>query len=68
VQENFLRPKLLGDSMEVNAAIIFTAVFIGGLIWGFSGMVLFIPLAGVTKAVIDSNPKWSAFGIFFESK
>lgn len=67
IQENFLRPKLVGDSMEVNAAVIFTAVFIGGLIWGFSGMVLFIPLAGIAKAIIDSNPKWQTFSIFFES-
>jgi predicted PurR-regulated permease PerM len=68
IQENFLRPKFLGDKMEMNAAIVFTSALAGGLIWGVSGLILFIPLTGVVKAFIDSNPRWSAFGVFFESK
>lgn len=68
IQENILRPKFLGDKMEMNAAIVFTSALIGGLIWGVSGLILFIPLTGVVKAFIDSNPRWSAFGVFFESK
>jgi predicted PurR-regulated permease PerM len=67
VQENFLRPKLVGDKMAMNAMVVFTAVIVGGMIWGFSGMVLFIPLLGVVKALFDSNPKWKAYGIFFSS-
>lgn len=67
VQENFLRPKLVGDKMEMNAMVVFTAVIVGGMIWGFSGMVLFIPMMGMLKALFDSNPKWNAYSIFFES-
>jgi predicted PurR-regulated permease PerM len=67
LQENFLRPKLIGDKMEMNAMIVFSAVIIGGMIWGFSGMVLFIPLLGVLKALFDSNPAWRPYSIFFES-
>lgn len=68
IQENFLRPKFLGDKMEMNAAIVFTAALAGGVIWGVSGLILFIPLTGVIKAFIDSNPRWQAFSVFFESK
>ena len=68
VQENFLRPILVGNKMEMNAAVEFSAVIVGGMVWGFSGMVLFIPMVGVVKAFIDSNPDWKSFGIFFESK
>ncbi|MDH4092241.1 MAG: AI-2E family transporter [Cyclobacteriaceae bacterium] len=68
VQENFLRPLLVGNKMEMNAAIVFTAVIVGGMIWGFAGMVLFIPLVGIAKAFIDGNPEWKSFGVFFESK
>ena len=67
IQENFLRPKLIGDKMEMNAMVVFTAVIAGGMIWGFSGMVLFIPLLGVLKALFDSNPKWQAYSIFLTS-
>ncbi len=67
VQENFLRPKLVGDQMEMNAMIVFSAVILGGMIWGFSGMVLFIPILGVVKALFESNPKWKAYNILFSS-
>jgi predicted PurR-regulated permease PerM len=67
IQENFLRPKLVGDKMEMNAMVVFTGVIIGGLIWGFSGMVLFIPLLGILKSLFDSHPDLKVYSIFFES-
>ena len=68
VQENFLRPLLVGTKMEMNAAVVFTSVIAGGLIWGLAGMVLFIPLVGIAKAFFDSNPDWKSYSVFFESK
>ncbi|MDZ7645696.1 MAG: AI-2E family transporter [Cytophagales bacterium] len=67
IQENFLKPKLIGDKMEMNAGVVFTSVIIGGLIWGFSGMILFIPLSGIVKAFLDSSPSSKSFSVFFES-
>lgn len=67
VQENFLRPKLIGDKMEMNAMMVFTAVVVGGMIWGFSGMVLFIPLLGILQALLNSHPEWKPYAVFFEA-
>lgn len=67
VQENFLRPKLIGDKMEMNAMMVFTAVVVGGMIWGFSGMVLFIPLLGILQALLNSRPEWRPYAVFFEA-
>ena len=67
IQENVLRPKLVGDQMEMNAMVVFTGVIVGGMIWGFSGMVLFIPLLGILKSLLESNPKLKMYSIFFES-
>lgn len=67
IQENFLRPKLIGDKMEMNAMMVFSAVVIGGMIWGFSGMVLFIPLLGILQAMLNSHPSWKPYAIFFET-
>jgi len=53
--------------MEMNAGVVFTSVIIGGLIWGFSGMILFIPLSGIVKAFLDSSPSSKSFSVFFES-
>jgi len=67
IQENFLRPKVIGDKMEMNAMMVFSAVVVGGMIWGFSGMVLFIPLLGILQALLNSHPAWKPFAIFFET-
>ncbi|MEJ1236643.1 AI-2E family transporter [Chryseolinea sp. T2] len=67
IQENFLRPKLIGDKMEMNAMMVFTAVVVGGMIWGFSGMVLFIPLLGILQALLNSSPEWRPYAVFFEA-
>ena len=67
VQENFLRPKLIGDKMEMNAMMVFTAVVVGGMIWGFSGMVLFIPMLGILQALLNSHPEWRPYAVFFEA-
>ncbi len=67
VQENVLRPKLVGDKMEMNAMMVFTGVIVGGMIWGFSGMVLFIPILGILKSLFDSDPDLHVYSIFFDS-
>ena len=66
IQENFLRPVLVGNKMEMNAMIVFTGVIIGGVLWGVSGMVLFIPLMGIIKSMLIHDEKMKPFAIFFE--
>jgi predicted PurR-regulated permease PerM len=66
IQENFLRPVLVGNKMEMNAMIVFTGVIIGGVLWGVSGMVLFIPLLGIIKSMLIHHSRLSAFAVFFE--
>ena len=65
-QENFLRPKLIGNKMEMNSMVVFTAVVVGGMIWGLSGMVLFIPLLGVVKALTVSHHALRPYTTLFE--
>jgi predicted PurR-regulated permease PerM len=67
IQENFLRPKLIGDKMEMNAMMVFTAVVVGGMVWGFSGMVLFIPMLGILQALLNSTARWRPYATFFEA-
>jgi predicted PurR-regulated permease PerM len=68
IQENILRPKLVGDKMEINAFLVLSAVMLGAIIWGVSGMVLFVPFLGITKALIESNPEWNKYAILFASE
>lgn len=33
------------------------SIFVGGLLWGMAGMILFVPFAGILKLVADHSPK-----------
>jgi len=67
IQENILRPKLVGDKMEINAFLVLSAVMLGAIIWGVSGMVLFVPFLGIAKALVESNPEWNKYAVLFSS-
>ena len=49
------KPIIIGDKINLNAFIIFISVIVGGMIWGVSGMILFMPLVGIVKVLLESN-------------
>jgi predicted PurR-regulated permease PerM len=65
VQDNVIRPMIIGDKLEMNAFSVFVAIIIGGMIWGVSGMILFIPLIGIWKIFLEGNPNHKNYAIFF---
>jgi predicted PurR-regulated permease PerM len=50
-----LKPIIIGNKINLNAFIIFLSVITGGLIWGLSGMILFMPFAGIAKVLFEYN-------------
>jgi predicted PurR-regulated permease PerM len=54
IDNNFTTPKVVGGHVRINAFASLIAVFIGGMIWDVSGMILFIPLLGIFKICCDS--------------
>lgn len=65
LQDNVLRPMIMGTRMEVNAFAVFFFVILGGFIWGISGMILFIPIAGIIKILLEHSEKGSHYAVFF---
>lgn len=65
VQDNVIRPMIIGDKLEMNAFTVFVAIIIGGMIWGVSGMILFIPLIGIWKIFLEGNENQRNYAIFF---
>ncbi len=49
IESNFLSPKIVGSSLNVNALAAILSLLIGGSIWGIAGMVLFLPFAAMLK-------------------
>jgi predicted PurR-regulated permease PerM len=65
LQDNVIRPLLIGDKMNINAFTVFIAIIIGGMIWGVSGMILFIPIAGIIKIILEGHNVHAPYAIFF---
>jgi predicted PurR-regulated permease PerM len=64
LQDNMVRPWLMGDKMKLNAFAIFVSIIIGGMIWGVSGMILFIPIAGIIKVILENRRETEHYAIF----
>jgi len=46
-------PFAVGARLKINTLVIIVMVIAGGLIWGASGMILFIPFVSIAKLIAD---------------
>jgi predicted PurR-regulated permease PerM len=51
IESNFLSPKIVGSSLNVNALAAILSLLIGAAVWGIAGMVLFLPFAAMLKVI-----------------
>lgn len=65
LQDNVVRPWMMGDKMKLNAFAIFVSIIIGSMIWGVSGMILFIPITGIIKILLENKKETEHYAIFF---
>jgi predicted PurR-regulated permease PerM len=66
LEANIIFPMAVGQRLELNTLATLVVIFIGGIIWGASGMILFIPLAAILKLIADRMPGkgWEALARF----
>ncbi len=55
IQDNIIRPKVMGNALELNPVILFLSLFIGERIAGLLGIFLSIPIAGMIAIWIGSS-------------
>jgi predicted PurR-regulated permease PerM len=60
-ENNIITPLVVGSKVRVNALAVILAILLGGWLWGISGMVLFIPIAGVLKITLERSATLSPF-------
>jgi predicted PurR-regulated permease PerM len=65
IQENILRPLIVGDKLSLNALTVFISVIAGGILWGVTGMIVFIPMAGIIKIILESREQTRPYSLFF---
>ena len=54
VEGNVITPKVVGSSVRVNPLAAILGLFIGGAIWGISGLVLAIPVVAILRVTFDN--------------
>jgi predicted PurR-regulated permease PerM len=63
LEANVIFPKVVGTQLNVSTWATLVAIIAGGIIWGVSGMILFIPFVAILKIVTDHMPSLGALNI-----
>lgn len=61
-ESNLFTPMIVGQRVSLNPLVTLLAIFIGGQIWGLSGMILFIPALAMLKEVCDEVESLRPYG------
>ncbi len=54
ISDNFLSPKIVGGSININALTAILSLIVGAAVWGIAGMILFLPFAAMLMVVCNS--------------
>jgi predicted PurR-regulated permease PerM len=57
LEANIIFPFAVSSRLKVNTLAVLISIFLGSILWGVAGMILFVPFAGILKLVADHNPK-----------
>lgn len=62
IDNNFLVPRIIGSSVQLNALVSILAVLIGGNLCGVGGMFLSLPFVAICKVIFDNVPELQPWG------
>ncbi len=62
LQSYILEPLVVGRGVRINPLFTIAGIVAGELVWGIAGMILAIPLMGMTKIVFDRIPQLKPYG------
>jgi len=51
LEGNIISPYIIGKQLGINAFVSITAILLGALVWGFAGMILFLPFVAFLKII-----------------
>lgn len=63
LEANIVFPIAVSNRLNVNTLAMLLSIILGGLLWGVSGMILFVPFVGIAKLVADRNPRWKTLSM-----
>lgn len=63
LENSVIFPKVVGQQLNVSTWAILVALMAGGMIWGVSGMVLFMPFVAILKIISGHIEEWRPLNI-----
>lgn len=67
IDNNFLTPNIVGDKVNLNALTTIVALLVGSAVWGIAGMVLFIPVLGVIRIILNNSDQLKPYAYLLSS-
>ena len=55
IESYVLEPVIIGSEIHQSPLFVIIAIILGGAIWGFAGLILFVPLFGILKIIFDHS-------------
>lgn len=62
IQTYILEPLVVGSEVNLNPLFTIIAIVVGEMVWGVPGMILAIPLMGITKVICDNIDALKPYG------
>lgn len=63
LEANIIFPFAVSKRLNVNTLVLLLAIFVGAVLWGVAGMILFVPFVGIIKLIADHNPKLNTLSL-----
>lgn len=63
IDNNLIIPYVVASRISINALVSIIAVFIGGMLWGISGMFLSLPAIAIFKVIFDRVETLKPWGL-----
>jgi predicted PurR-regulated permease PerM len=61
----FITPNVLGKSVGINPAIVVLSLMVFGLLWGFLGALIAVPLAAIINVILKHGLKYYRNSIYY---
>ena len=62
LEANIITPNIVGSKVSINTLASLIALVVGAAVWGIVGMILFIPMLGIIKVILDNFPELEPYG------
>lgn len=66
LEANIIFPYIVGKQIGINTLVSIIAIFVGGVLWGLSGMLLFLPFIAILKIISGHIPDLKPLNEFLE--